>query len=189
MIAGSGSSRAEDAALDGDGEAVGGLAPSRRGERTRIRRSRPLGPADLEKCLALDRLGLGGWWSHRQWADELAHPQAIGIGGWMGSELVAMAWGRRVVDELQITLVVVAPAWRRTGWGLRMLGDLCRHAAAAGAAEASLEVAAGNAAALALYRRLGFESVGVRPRYYRDGQDALLLSRRGSHRLSTPGPR
>ena len=38
-----------------------------------------------------------------------------------------------------------------------------------------LEVATGNAAALALYRREGFVEVGRRRRYYADRSDALVL--------------
>jgi ribosomal-protein-alanine N-acetyltransferase len=38
-----------------------------------------------------------------------------------------------------------------------------------------LEVATGNAAALALYRREGFVEVGRRRRYYADASDALVL--------------
>ena len=38
-----------------------------------------------------------------------------------------------------------------------------------------LEVAIGNAAALALYRREGFIEVGRRRHYYSDSSDALVL--------------
>ena len=41
-----------------------------------------------------------------------------------------------------------------------------------------LEVATGNAAALALYARAGFVEVGRRRRYYADLADALVLRAR-----------
>ena len=44
-----------------------------------------------------------------------------------------------------------------------------------GARRVSLEVRSRNAPAIALYRSLGFENEGVRPKYYRDGEDALVL--------------
>ena len=40
-----------------------------------------------------------------------------------------------------------------------------------------LEVSAGNEAAIAFYVRRGFAELAPRPRYYRDGADALVLSR------------
>jgi [ribosomal protein S18]-alanine N-acetyltransferase len=39
-----------------------------------------------------------------------------------------------------------------------------------------LEVHAQNSSALALYSNLGFQEVGRRPKYYRDGGDAVLLT-------------
>ena len=42
-------------------------------------------------------------------------------------------------------------------------------------AELFLEVRADNPIARALYDSLGFEQIGVRPRYYRDGVDAILM--------------
>jgi ribosomal-protein-alanine N-acetyltransferase len=40
----------------------------------------------------------------------------------------------------------------------------------------TLEVRRSNAAAIELYRRLGFEAVGVRPKYYvEDNEDAVVM--------------
>ena len=50
------------------------------------------------------------------------------------------------------------------------------RAQAAGAANFLLEVRLGHEAALRLYGRCGLTVAGRRPRYYRDGEDALLLS-------------
>jgi ribosomal-protein-alanine N-acetyltransferase len=178
MIAGCPVTRAEHVMHDEIGTNAAS-SPSDPPRANRLGPIRRLAPGDLEACLALDRSGLEGWWSRRQWEEELAHPDAVGIGGWMERDLVAMAWGRLVVDELQITLVVVDPERRRLGWGQRVLEGLCRSAAEAGMSDASLEVAAANQAALALYRRLGFRTVGVRKHYYRNGEDALFQRRRG----------
>jgi ribosomal-protein-alanine N-acetyltransferase len=38
-----------------------------------------------------------------------------------------------------------------------------------------LEVSGANAAALGLYARAGFTQVDIRPGYYRDSSDALIL--------------
>lgn len=130
---------------------------------------------DLEACLALDGRSLGGLWSRGQWSTELADPQRPGLGLWADGQLQAMACGWRILEELHITLVAVDPDRRRRGLGLRVLSALLAEAGAHGAERATLEVAAGNAAALALYRRLGFRQAGHRPGYYRNGEDALIL--------------
>ena len=55
---------------------------------------------------------------------------------------------------------------------------LLAEAVGRGARHATLEVAADNGAAQALYGSLGFQTAGVRRRYYRNGQDALIQWRR-----------
>ncbi|MFM7313203.1 MAG: GNAT family N-acetyltransferase [Cyanobium sp.] len=133
-----------------------------------------LGPEDLEACLALDAIGLGGLWSLENWRRELAEEQRPGVGLRLGGDLLAMACGWLVVDELHITLVAVAPDHRRRGFGLAVLRGLLAAGRRLGAERATLEVSAANAAAQALYARCGFRTAGVRRRYYRDGGDALI---------------
>ena len=84
---------------------------------------------------------------------------------------------RRVLDELQVSSVAVAPGRRGRGVGRALLEAALAREGARGLRVATLEVRAGSEAALALYRAAGFEVVGRRPRYYRGGEDALLLDR------------
>jgi len=84
---------------------------------------------------------------------------------------------RVAADEAEILTLAVAPAARRQGIGSGLMAAALAGATARGAAVMLLEVAAGNAAALALYRALGFAEVGRRRRYYADGADALVLRR------------
>ena len=84
----------------------------------------------------------------------------------------------RVVDvEAELVRIAVLPERRRLGLGRTLLQQTLSRLAAAGVREVFLDVRRDNAGALALYRRLGFERVGRRPRYYRDGTDAILLKR------------
>jgi ribosomal-protein-alanine N-acetyltransferase len=135
---------------------------------------RNLTPEHLQACLGLDRASLGGLWSAAQWQTELADPRRPGMGIWQADTLLAMASGWLVVDELHITLVAVAPGQRRQGLGRQVLEALFGHARQQGARHATLEVAATNAAAVGLYRSLGFQDAGLRRGYYRNGDDALI---------------
>jgi len=137
-----------------------------------------LGPADLEDCHQLDQCSLGGLWSRDQWARELEEPQRPCMGLRVAGQLVAMACGWLVVDELHITAVAVLPEQRQQGLGSQVLQALLQRAHALGAQHATLEVAAGNSPALALYARQGFTTAGVRRGYYRNGEDALIQWRR-----------
>ncbi len=133
-----------------------------------------LGPEDGASCLALDRLALGGLWSAEQWERELAEDRRPVLGWRHSHHLLALASSWLVVEELQITAVAVHPAHRRQGLALQLLEALFALGREAGAERATLEVSSTNGGAQALYARLGFQQVGVRRGYYRNGDDALI---------------
>ena len=87
---------------------------------------------------------------------------------------------RTVADEAEILTLAVRPDARRRGLGARLVREGGVAAAARGARRLFLEVAEGNAAALALYARAGFVGAGRRPGYYArpggDREDALILA-------------
>jgi ribosomal-protein-alanine N-acetyltransferase len=82
-------------------------------------------------------------------------------------------------EESHIVTIASHPDWRGHGLGERLLTDMLSAMQAQGVVDATLEVRAGNAPAIGLYTKFGFEEVGRRPRYYPDGEDALLLTRFG----------
>ncbi len=85
--------------------------------------------------------------------------------------------------EADVQTIAVAPHARRRGLGRTLMLALIGEARNRGAREVFLEVRADNPGAQALYRELGFEELGVRPRYYQpDGVDAIVM------RLTVPTP-
>jgi [ribosomal protein S18]-alanine N-acetyltransferase len=128
--------------------------------------------------------------AHRPWSlglfmSELRQPDAR-------EYLVAVA-GNRVVgfggelfsgDDAHITTIAVDPDWRRRGVATLVLLELARRAIDRGMTALTLEVAASNTAAQALYTRFGLAPVGVRKNYYEDlGEDALIM---WAHDLGSP---
>ncbi len=85
---------------------------------------------------------------------------------------VLLCW--RMADEVEVLDLAVAREWRRQGWGRLLLKEALLHESQKGAKKAFLEVRRGNDAARRLYESCGFQQEGVRVRYYRDGEDALL---------------
>lgn len=77
--------------------------------------------------------------------------------------------------DADVQTIAVAPNSRGRGIGSQLLEHLVGHARAAGARRLQLEVKAGNDEAIALYRRFGFEVLRLRPRYYPDFTDALVM--------------
>lgn len=91
----------------------------------------------------------------------------------------AMAWA--AAGDAELLTIAVVPEARRRGVGAALLSAAGVAAHARGAVTMHLEVAEDNAAARALYERLGYEAVGRRPAYYaRESRrvDAVLMTRR-----------
>ena len=117
-------------------------------------------------------------WGPDAMALMLEMPGAFGL--WRpeaGLVLARAVAGEAGGGEAEILTIAVAPAARRQGLGAALLAAALQGAVLRGAAAMFLEVAAGNAAALALYRAAGFAEVGRRRRYYADGGDALVMRR------------
>lgn len=80
---------------------------------------------------------------------------------------------RQTEIEAEIISVAVAPAVRGHGVGGQLMRDAIRKLHADRVPALFLEVDENNGDAIRLYKRLGFDTVGMRPGYYRAGPDAV----------------
>lgn len=97
-------------------------------------------------------------------------------------QVVGYAVSRSIGDVVDLHRIAVSTSHQRAGIATVLLDDLLAHPGEAD--RMMLEVSAANAAAIAFYVRRGFAEMARRARYYRDGSDALVLSRA----LVTPDP-
>lgn len=84
------------------------------------------------------------------------------------------AW--HVTDELLVMNLATRSDRRRRGFGRAMMATALEYARTHAVSRLFLEVRRSNSAAIGLYRSIGFFAVGLRPRYYRDGEDAVEMS-------------
>jgi ribosomal-protein-alanine N-acetyltransferase len=135
--------------------------------------------ADLDAVIALERAAYPtDAWSAEAMASQLENANTCYLVAERDGVLLGYAGllAPRGSETAEVHTVTVAEAVRRQGIGRRMLTALLDEATARGAVEVFLEVRIDNASAQELYRSLGFEAVGVRPRYYQpDGVDALVM--------------
>jgi ribosomal-protein-alanine N-acetyltransferase len=112
-------------------------------------------------------------WSGDVFSLHLALPNVIGLlYGQDGFILVRVAGG-----EAEILTLAVTPPARRRGIATALLDTAVSTVAQAGANVLFLEVSVKNTAGRALYLTQGFIQAGLRPRYYSDRSDALVLRR------------
>jgi ribosomal-protein-alanine N-acetyltransferase len=146
---------------------------------------RPATSADVPPVAALEADLFGpDAWSAEAVAEELTGPArravvAVAEGGSTSNEgrldVVGYAVSRLGGDVADLHRIAVAPHLRRTGLGRALLDEVRRAARADGATRILLEVSAANTTALGFYAAEGFVEIDRRPRYYRDGADALVL--------------
>jgi [ribosomal protein S18]-alanine N-acetyltransferase len=100
-------------------------------------------------------------WAASEFAEMLAAQTTVAV-----SRDEGFALGRVAGPEAELLTLAVAQGMRRSGLGAALVVAFEAAAAARGAEESFLEVAEGNAAARALYKRLGYAEAGLRPEYY-----------------------
>ena len=85
---------------------------------------------------------------------------------WDGDEMAGYIGFMMVDDEAHMTTIATSPSFQRKGLATTMIVDGIHTLRAGGIKHISLEVAANNEPAQALYRRFGFAPVAVRKNYY-----------------------
>ena len=137
---------------------------------------KPLDAAHAAAVSALEAQVMGSdAWNEHLVADELPRPDRVWWAAYDGEQLLGYAGGWVVDGQVQILKVGVDPSQRRRGIARELLARVAADARNLGAATCSLEVRAGNVGAQAFYEALGFHTLGTRPRYYSDGEDALIM--------------
>ncbi len=142
---------------------------------------KPLDSAHAADVAALEkRVMATDAWSTALVADELPRTDRSWWAAYIPDEqsgnltLIGYAGGLIVDGQVQILKIGVDPTMRRRGIARNLLARVASDARDLGALSCSLEVRAHNTDAQAFYKALGFHSIGTRPGYYSDGEDALI---------------
>ena len=160
-------------------------APARQGNTAGpAARLRAMVPADLADVMALEhQLFPDDPWSAEMFAEEVTQPpgsrlyivaEADGSAG-VTAGYAGMMFVPGGVQADVLTIAVASEYWGR-GVGSALLGALVQAARDRGCTEVFLEVRKDNPRARGLYRRRGFEEIGVRRGYYQpSGVDAIVM--------------
>ena len=133
---------------------------------------RPATPEDVDTVSELEEQLFGAdAWSAASVAEELTGPRRHAVVA-DAPGVVGYAVASRNDDVVDLQRIGVAPAHRRHGVATLLLDEV---RSTAEASRMLLEVSAANTGALAFYAREGFVEIDRRPRYYRDGTDAVVL--------------
>lgn len=125
-------------------------------------------------------------WSHNVFVTEIEQMRSgtrYYVVAREGGKIVGYAGLWFAVDEAHVTNVAVAPTSRRRGIARAMMLHLAEVAVERGCVGWTLEVRVTSVGAQRLYESFGFESAGVRQKYYDNIEDAIVM---WCHDVQTP---
>ncbi|MBP1135421.1 ribosomal-protein-alanine N-acetyltransferase [Arthrobacter sp. PvP023] len=138
---------------------------------------RSMNAADIPAVHTLEcRLFPVDAWPLQMFHDELAQAETRHyLVAEVAGDIVGYAGLMCIEPIADVQTIAVVPECEGKGIGSALLTELIAESRRRRAADVLLEVRADNPRAQDLYRRFGFEQIHVRPRYYRDGVDALIM--------------
>jgi ribosomal-protein-alanine N-acetyltransferase len=139
---------------------------------------RPASLGDVAVIAELEALLFG----HDAWSPESVRGALEGPGRCLlvaveGTHVLGYVVTAAAGDVVDLQRIGVRPSCRRQGWACVLLDAALAEARVVGADRMLLEVSAANAPARAFYAAAGFVQIDLRRRYYRDGSDAVVMSR------------
>ena len=146
-------------------------------------------PSDLEQVMHTNRTCLPENYSSFFFADLYEKFPATFIVGEENGKVVGYAMCRieRGIPSFKILgltkkghliSIAVLPEYQRRGIGYALMREVMHGLLLYEATECFLEVRVSNTAAINLYKKLGFRIVRTKRRYYANGEDAYLMSRK-----------
>ena len=133
----------------------------------------PMSADHLDEIAALERACFSRPWTKEMLKEELDNACAAFLVAEEDGKVVGYAGLQVVLDEGYIANVAVDPDYRRKGIASKLMQVYIDFAKANRLAFLTLEVRPSNMAAIILYGRLGFRSVGRRKNYYDHGRSCL----------------
>lgn len=135
---------------------------------------------DLEGLVAIEEACFERPWSRESLAHDLdSNPLAIVICAEINGEIAGYVDVWVIQEEGHINNVAVLPEFQRMHIATVLMHTMIHVTENKGVLSHTLEVARSNHAAISLYEMFGFRETGVRPHYYENGDDALIMWRLG----------
>ncbi len=114
-------------------------------------------------------------WTQEMFVDDLSRKNRTWWMALKAGGLVGYAGGLLSDGDMQLLKIATVPKMRRAGVARGLLARVAEDAENLAATTMSLEVRASNEGAQAFYESMGFSREGVRPGYYSDGEDAVIM--------------
>jgi len=133
--------------------------------------------ADLESIHRIERESFPVPWRREFFDNELVTEWRFNRVAKRDGHIIGYLFSMWYFDEMHINKIAVTGPERRKGVADALMADCFAFAREHSIRTISLEVRHSNDGAQEFYRRLGFESAYIRPRYYPDGENAVVMTK------------
>ena len=140
---------------------------------------RPMRKEDIAEAAALEKAAFSMPWSAEALCSMTDRADALYVVAVTDGKVMGMCGAMNACGDGDIGNVTVSESLRGQGIGKAMLETLLLWGREIGIENYTLEVRAGNRAAISLYEKLGFHSEGIRPGFYeKPREDAVIMWKR-----------
>ena len=134
-------------------------------------------PKNSESCYELDFKSIK-LWNQTQWKNELEKNYVTAIGIYLNNSLLGVCVCHKIYDEAEIRYLSIHPSYKRRGLGRKLIYKIFKECKNENIKRIFLDVSFKNKEALSFYDYLGFKTICIRKKYYKDGSDALLKEKK-----------
>lgn len=135
-----------------------------------------MGETDLTEVAAIEQEIFSQPWTKQGFLDALNNKNTLYLVAKEKNDILGYIGLWQSYEEADITNVAVKSGHRRKGVADALLNELERLAVQKGITTLTLEVRVSNTAAVRLYEKHGFHSLGIRPGFYeKPKEDAMIM--------------
>ena len=132
---------------------------------------------ESKECHKIDLLTIK-LWNLKQWEKELRKKYVYAFACFRNYEIIGVCVFQKIFCNAELTYLSIHPTFKRKGLGKKLLREIFNQCKSFAVEKIILEVSEKNVAALNFYHSFGFETIGIRKNYYKDGSNALLQEKK-----------
>jgi ribosomal-protein-alanine N-acetyltransferase len=131
--------------------------------------------SDLDSALLIEIECYPDPWTEGKFIGSLSNKNTIANIVTVGDTIVGYCFSIVCVDYADILNICIHPDYQRMGLGSDLLDYQTEQLLVTGIKSILLEVRESNLAAMLYYEKNGFEAIDRRNKYYRNGEDAIIM--------------
>ncbi len=131
----------------------------------------------IEDLELIDLKNFDDFWTESILKDEILSDSSYYIVARFQNDIIGFAGLKFLLDEAHITNIATRIDKRKNGVGSKLLECLINRAKEESSVLITLEVNTENLPAINLYKKYGFEILGVRKKYYDNKFDAYIMTK------------